>query len=141
MDSDFDAVQTKRHTVNQLITEVSSIVIHANLSYANLTAVIRLHKESGCPKDCFDSLPALKDFVQLVVDLNAILQELGNQVATAPHSTYEGCFHMRILLGRAHSKIEEAEQLFAETLTSIKKFTAQPKKCLSKRSIYRYFNN
>ena len=138
MDSEWHATAIKRQRINELISEIASIISHAELSYNNLNSVFKLHKESGCQKDCFDGFPHPQTFVLLVVDLNSILQELGVQVAAgSPHSLKI----QQLILARTHLKIETAENLFAQALACIQKFCSQPKKCGAKKTIYRYFNN
>lgn len=136
MDIEFDVIQTQRHNVQVIISEISSIFNHANISFENINSVHRLHKESGCTKDCFDNLPAPHNYVRLIVELNSILQELGNQLA----AQNKGSAYIRNLLQRAYFKIEEAQLLFSRTLLVIKDFCNQPRKCRSKKTIYRYLN-
>jgi len=138
MDSEWQATTIKRQRINEIISEIGSIIKHANLCYSNLNSVFSLHKESGCQKDCLDSFPLLQTFATLAVDLNLTLQELGVQVAIgSPH-----CVHLQQrILARAYVRIERANCLFDQTLACIEKFCSQPKKCTAKKTIYRYFNN
>lgn len=138
MDSEWQASAIKRQRINNIISEIGSIIDHANLSYSNLSTVLSLHNESGCQKDCLDSFPLLQTYVTLAVELNLTLQELGVQVALgSPH-----CVHLQQrILARAYVRIERANCLFEQTLACINKFCSQPKKCEAKKRIYRYFHN
>jgi len=136
MDSELE-VEKRRRDLNSIISEINSVINHAEDSYQQLRRLNKIHKDSLCYKDCFDSFPHPQIVLNAKLELDYLVQEFTARSATEtlPARRWQA------LLSRAYCKLDEAHELFEKLHKTCFEYTKRPKtrKCKARPSIVKEF--
>jgi len=136
MDSELE-VEKRLRNLNSLINQLTTVINHAEDSYQQLRRLIKVHHDSRCSRDCFDSFPHPQTALNAKLELVYLVNEL--TARSASRSISFG--RWQALLFHAHNKLEEAEELFEGLHSLCLKYMKRSKttRCQARATIVKEF--